>query len=489
MPICTGGSEPKDGVPTTIALVGEGIAALIGLRFPWLGMIAGFVSPMLISVDDLCSIDPPAIPTWTADDIIALLAPGVTPATITATGKLTDTIKNVAWYQFCECSAMATPTEPSPSAAPSDLPLVNPFPSDLPTGVSGYVAEVMADSPNQYWRFAESGGVLAHSIAGTPKRPWSIGSGALPPFGFTGPVSDGGSMVMTGGLARHFGTDRFADAPWTFEVWLWFSTHWATAPGDSRFIRFGNAANFEMYYGSSGITVNVNTPYAGFSITDPGFTWRHIVATKSGSSFLIYADGALVATLSSTGGAFLEGLAELLNATYGIAFAEMAIYPTALSSTRIAAHYAAADRKSFRPAWRGSQLVQPSGLTDASATLEQLRELVTLIQRQEVPFGFLDGTVHTGLTASGLLTVSGLLGIRVDLTTIPAHIGRIDGQPTVYFDVGYIALGTATGFQRREIIRHDPQYVFSGEAGLYTRVAYTFPPGVVATITELLREP
>lgn len=489
MPVCTGSSQPKSGAPAAIALVGEGISALIGLRFPWLGMIAGFASPFVFDVSDLCAVDPPAIPTWTADDVIALLSPTVSAATATASAKLADTIRNVAWYQFCECASGPAATTPSPTSKPSDWPLVNPAPTDVPSAASSYVTEVMADAPVQYWRFAESGGLLAHSIAGTPRAPWSVVTPSLMPFGFTGPVSDGGSLVLVNGVMRHVGTDRFADAPWTFEVWLWTSTHWATAPGNSRIIRFGNGANFEFYHGSSGISINTNSPFVSTTYAEAGFEWHHYVATKSGTAFLIYVDGTLLATLSSTGAAFLEGLADLQGPGYGVAFSELAIYATGLSGARIAAHYAAADRRAYRPVWRGSALAQPAVLTDTAGGLAELRALVELIQRQEVPFGFVDGTVHAGLSGTGVLTVSGLLGLRVDLTTIPAYIGYIEGDPRSYFDVGQVALGTANGFSRRELLRHDPQLILSGEAGLYTRVGYTFPPGVVATITELLREP
>lgn len=489
MPICTGGSEPKDGVPTTVALVGEGIAALIALRFPWLGMVAGFVSPMLINLDDLCSVDPPTVPTWTADDIIALLAPGFTPATIAATNKLTDTILNVAWYQFCECSAMATPAEPSPASSPSDLPVVNPFPTEPTVGPSTYVGEIMSDSPVQYWRFAESGGSLAHSIAGSPKVPWVIESARPLPFSHSGPVSDGGAAMTSNSQFTMFGIETFANSPWTVEFWIWPALRWTSGSSSTGLIRLGFGSQLDVYWGSAGLQVVLNPGAQSTFITMASFEWHHIVITKSGTTCTVYVDGVSAGSFTSASGGVLVGAPGSITGGSGVAIAEVAVYGAVLSGTRISAHYAAADRKAYRPAWKGGSIAQPGGLSDAASALEQIRDLVTLIQRQEVPFGFIDGTAHSGLTGSAQLTVSGLLGIRVDLTTIPAYVGRIDGQPIVYFDVGYVSLGTTAGFQRRELLRHDPQYVFSGEAGLYTRVAYTFPPGVVATITELLREP
>jgi hypothetical protein len=489
MPICTGGSQPKAGAPVAAAFIGEGIAALIGIVNPWLGLAAGIASPYLVDVGELCATEPPAAPTWTADDAIALLSLGVTPATIIAGQKLQDTITRAAWYNFCECTLTGPPTPPTVVPIPSGWPVVNPTPSDAPVGVSTYVAEVMADNPIEYWRLAESGGRFAHSIAGTQRVPFVCPIASPNPFGHSGPVSDGGSAVMFGGVLQNLATRQFAAAPWSLECWIWPGYNFTSGVGSGRLFTSGTGSYVEIYTGDMGMQVVLNPGANSQNVPINPYAWNHIVITKVGTVCSIYWNGSGYATFGSSGGANLTGPMSWGAGAIGDAVAEVAFYAAELSAARILAHYNAADRRSYRPVWRGSSLAQPLGLTDVSGGLQELRELVTLIQRQEVPFGFVDGTPHPGLTGEGQLTVSGLLGIRVDLTTIPAYVGRIDGTPTVYFDVGYVALGTTTGFQRRDIIRHDPQFIWSGEAGLFTRVGYTFPPGVVATITELLREP
>lgn len=122
------------------------------------------------------------------------------------------------------------------------------------------------------------------------------------------------------------------------------------------------------------------------------------------------------------------------------------------------------------------------------ALVQQILGLVTLTQRQLAPFAYIDGAVHTGLTGAGSITVQGLLGARVTLTTIPAGVGLESGDPNVVFEAGWINFGDASGFSSRRFITASPIQFFPEAAGQYTRIGYTFPPGAVATITEIVRE-
>lgn len=135
--------------------------------------------------------------------------------------------------------------------------------------------------------------------------------------------------------------------------------------------------------------------------------------------------------------------------------------------------------------------VQPCCPPDAElwGMLQQLQGAVTLVQRQAAPFGYVPGAVHAGLTGSGEFAVADLLGVKVDVTTMPAYIGRRFGTPDRFFDVGRVSLGTADGWSPAQQLGADPTLVFGPVTGLYTRVGYTLQPNVVVTITELLREP
>lgn len=121
--------------------------------------------------------------------------------------------------------------------------------------------------------------------------------------------------------------------------------------------------------------------------------------------------------------------------------------------------------------------------------LDLILNLVTLTQRQIAPFATIDGAVHTGLSGNGEINVQGLIGIRIDLTTIPTRVGSQAGDPATIFDVGWIRFGDASSWSPRYRIDADPWIVLPSSAGIYTRVGYSIPADVVATITEIIREP
>lgn len=123
-----------------------------------------------------------------------------------------------------------------------------------------------------------------------------------------------------------------------------------------------------------------------------------------------------------------------------------------------------------------------------TARVNQILDLVTLIQRQSVPFGYVAGATHAGLTGAGALSVSGLLGCKVDMTTIPASYGQSVGTPVEHFDLGFVTFGSPDGYPSSMRLEHQPTLFLPARCGAYTNLAYTLAPGVVATITELHRE-
>jgi hypothetical protein len=123
------------------------------------------------------------------------------------------------------------------------------------------------------------------------------------------------------------------------------------------------------------------------------------------------------------------------------------------------------------------------------AEIDQILGLVTLIQRQSVPFAYVPGTVHTGLSGAGTLSVQGLIGAKVAFTTLPSELGRVGTSPVELFDAGFITWGTADGYAQSEHLEHSPQLSLPARCSAFTSLAYDLHPGVVVTITELVREP
>lgn len=121
--------------------------------------------------------------------------------------------------------------------------------------------------------------------------------------------------------------------------------------------------------------------------------------------------------------------------------------------------------------------------------LDLILQTVTLIQRQAVPFAYVPGTAHAGLSGAGTIDISGLIGAKVAVTTIPTALGRVGSTPTEYFDMGFLTFGTPDGYPQSYKLERESQVMLPARCGAFTVLAYDLHPGVVVTITELVREP
>ncbi len=128
-------------------------------------------------------------------------------------------------------------------------------------------------------------------------------------------------------------------------------------------------------------------------------------------------------------------------------------------------------------------------LQQLSDRLDWMRRDLTLIQRQAVPFAYLLGAAHPGLTGHGAIAVAGILGASVSLTTVPAAWGSTTDVPRRLIPkAGSLAFATANGNEDERQVHYDQELVL-GISGAITSIEYTFRPGIVATITPLVREP
>jgi hypothetical protein len=125
----------------------------------------------------------------------------------------------------------------------------------------------------------------------------------------------------------------------------------------------------------------------------------------------------------------------------------------------------------------------------AIALMGQLLQQVNLIQRQQVPFAYVPGSVHSALSGTGEIAVQGLLGALVEIVWTGDFVGVEDGTPQQTFEAGWISWGNADGFTQRERLTNETLVSLPALAGQFTRIGYTLAVGVAATITELVREP
>jgi len=127
-------------------------------------------------------------------------------------------------------------------------------------------------------------------------------------------------------------------------------------------------------------------------------------------------------------------------------------------------------------------------VADLQITVQRIASMLTLVQRQSVPFAYVPGATHTGLSGNGSIAVQGIHGLSVDITASPSYLGSVSGTPTTKFDYGWVSVGTADGWERSTRLTHDGHLIL-GISGAATLVGYTFPSGVTASIKELVREP
>lgn len=122
------------------------------------------------------------------------------------------------------------------------------------------------------------------------------------------------------------------------------------------------------------------------------------------------------------------------------------------------------------------------------ALLNQILSVLTLIQRQHVPFQYVLGAVHSGLTGAGQLTVTQLLGMKVELTTVSSVVGIETANPDEIFGAGWVSWGTPDGFEKREFLAKNPYISLPENAQILDRFGYELRPGVVGRFTEIERE-
>jgi len=126
--------------------------------------------------------------------------------------------------------------------------------------------------------------------------------------------------------------------------------------------------------------------------------------------------------------------------------------------------------------------------TVAQQIQTQILQMVTLIQRQLVPFAYVASTVHAGLANQGSFAIADRIGVAVNLTTIPASYGEIVAEPTYHVDMGWLSILTADGFIEEVRITRQTQVWMPRLFGEAVLLGYSLNPGVVATLTELVRE-
>jgi type IV pilus assembly protein PilA len=220
-----------------------------------------------------------------------------------------------------------------------------------------YWSAVMADAPAAYWHLTETSGTTAadsgpNGLTATWQGGGSAAAGVTGPltgFGAAGTVSSPPYLAAT---ATNGGPLDLRNAV-TVEAWINPDVSGEYAGIIEKTV--GTAVNTQfLLFLEGGQLVWRTLPSAGgWGHIYTGYfpavgTWTHVAGTFDGTTVRAYANGVQVgasvpvasALLGGAGNVYLGHLGQGIYAFTG-SIAEEAIYPTALSASRIAAHYAA----------------------------------------------------------------------------------------------------------------------------------------------------
>jgi hypothetical protein len=208
-----------------------------------------------------------------------------------------------------------------------------------------YESEVLADSPRGYWKLGEASGNPQDS-SGNARHVTAVNG--TPTYGQAGPIS-GTNAILFDGTTENFTVPDQAGLDlgdvFTIEAWV------KRGSAGGAIVGKGNGA-YCLRMLSTGETLLLSSDTAEIvqsTIAVPSTGWHHIVATKSGATCRLYIDSANV-TGTVTNATCIDSAFDLViggdhggNQDYfDGTIGQVAVYATALSSTRVSVHYAAA---------------------------------------------------------------------------------------------------------------------------------------------------
>lgn len=112
-------------------------------------------------------------------------------------------------------------------------------------------------------------------------------------------------------------------------------------------------------------------------------------------------------------------------------------------------------------------------------------DLIKLVQRQSVPFGYTVGTSQT-VSGTGEIALTQPLGLLLAVT-IPPQYGLAGIAPTRYRHLGSIRLGSSAGLEAPKTLTQSSTLLLP-VSGTTTRLSYELNPAVSLTVTQLVRE-
>lgn len=120
--------------------------------------------------------------------------------------------------------------------------------------------------------------------------------------------------------------------------------------------------------------------------------------------------------------------------------------------------------------------------------LDNIMRLLVAMQRNYMPFAYVRGATHSGLSGSGSFAISRLIGVQVTITTIPPASTSMPGNPPYVRDLGWMSASEVDGMIEERRVSQQQFTWFPRLMPVADHVNYAFTPGTVANITELEAE-
>jgi hypothetical protein len=124
-------------------------------------------------------------------------------------------------------------------------------------------------------------------------------------------------------------------------------------------------------------------------------------------------------------------------------------------------------------------------LTQQANTLE----LTTLLQRYSLPFAYIPGKLHEGLSGSLAFGIERLVGIKVILKAAPDGLTAFTGVPIYITDLGWLSIVTADGMVEEVRYTRQEQVWLPTHMPAALSVGIALREGVIVDVLELLPEP
>jgi hypothetical protein len=119
--------------------------------------------------------------------------------------------------------------------------------------------------------------------------------------------------------------------------------------------------------------------------------------------------------------------------------------------------------------------------------LTQIYSLVTVIQRHAVPFAYVPGAVHSGITGVGSFPISQLMGLRIQLSATAAG-PVLPGNPPYLWNQGWLSINDSQGMLEEKRLTRTGFEWLPTSCRMATSFNYDLADGVVMVVTELEAE-